>query len=206
MPEAVLSTSEDARDIFVSATDEEKRYFQMIEEALTLADGSNTISNGKPAHAVYILDTFLRNARQSVRICTGKLARTFNGVLAYANPTLIQSAKEFLSQPHTRLSIIVMDTLDVAEGQDVDQHPLLAALEDGIDDNRVRVSKLRDGDSGFDHHFVVMDEEALRVEVDPDEAEAFVIFGDEEFAGGLAGLFDSIEKECEQLFPRLHAA
>ena len=205
MPETSPRVSTDARNIFVSATDEEKLYFQMIDEALAAADGSNTISNGKPAHAVYILDTFLRNAQEHVRICTGTLAQTFNGVLAYRNPTLIESAKQFLGRPETRLSIIVMETLDVPDGQPVEQHPLLAALDAG-DGEGVRVSKLRGGDPDFNHHFVVMDEDALRVEVNPDEAEAFVIFGDEEFAGGLAGLFDSIEKDCEQLFPRLHAA
>ena len=207
MPGTALNRAfTDARDIFEDATDEERRYFQLVDRAMEAADPSEPISNGKPAHAVYILNTFLQNAEEHVRICTGTLARTFDGVLAYGNHTLVQSAHRFLSKPDTRLSIIIVDAPDIDDGQGIEHHPLLAGLKD-VDEGRLRVSSLRgDTAADFNHHFVVMDSEALRVEVEPDKAKAFVIFGDESFAEGLANLFDSMEEDSEQLFPRLHAA
>lgn len=191
-----------ARDIFSNATEEEQAYFDMIDAAQRDADPSKVISNGMPAHAVYILYTFLKNAEKAVRICTGRLARTFDGVLAYASPSLIASTKSFISKPGTKLSIIIRDDADVDVGQQLADHPLLAPLGGEINQGRVRVSKMQcDTEMDFDRHFIVMDDTALRIEFNTEKAEAFVTFGDSLFAGNLARLFDMLEERSAPLLP-----
>ncbi|MCY4343006.1 MAG: hypothetical protein OXE83_05460 [Gammaproteobacteria bacterium] len=190
------------RDIFLHPTDEEVGYFQLVDRARRDADPDMPISNGMAGHAVYILKTFFDHAESHVRICTGKLARAFDGVLAYSNPSLIRSVVRFISKPGTRLSIIIRDDPDFDAGQGVESHPLLAALErDAADGDKVQVLKLNQDTQNLRYHFVVMDERAFRVEHEPDAAKAFVIFGNTEFAKDLVDLFGSMESDCVRLYP-----
>ena len=87
------------RSIFsVDTTDsEEQMYFKLIDKAIEHPE-DNVISNGKPAHAVYLLNKFFETAKHSIKIYTGNLARTFDGVMAYADPQMAKSAVKFLSQ------------------------------------------------------------------------------------------------------------
>lgn len=200
--DATESVANVPRDIFSHPTDEEVGYFQMVDQAMKDADPDVPISNGMAGHAVYILKAFFDNAERHVRICTGKLARAFNGVLAYGNPTLIRSVVRFIGKPDTRLSIIIRDEPDVDAGQGIESHPLLAALKrEGADGDKVQVLKLENDPYNLRYHFVVMDDRAFRVEHEPDGAKAFVIFGDTEFAKDLVDLFGSMESDCERLYP-----
>ena len=95
----------ESRSIFPvqAAKEEERLYFEMIDAALEARD-DKLISNGKPAHAVYLLNKFLASAERSVRIYTGKLSRAFGGILAYADPELARSAIQFLQKENSSLS------------------------------------------------------------------------------------------------------
>ena len=186
-----------------NADDEEQLYFKMIDTSMAVKE-KKIISNGKPAHAVYLLYKFLTEAQQSVRIYTGNLMRVFDDVLAYAEPELVRSAISFLGKENSKLSIIIVDEPDVDEGQEIGEHPLLAAISeaqrDGHIKGKVKVSRGTQEDwEGFEYHFAVMDGEAMRLEVKPNKAQAYVKFGDRDLSKRLADLFDTFEGNSKEL-------
>ena len=178
-----------ARSIFSNPTEEEKLYFKMIDRAVASCD-TEIISNGRPAHAVYIICKFLEAAARRVNICTGRLRRTFGDVLAYQEPQLVQRAINFL-QRGGELGILILDEPDVDLGRNVGEHPLLKALSDAdIGDGRVNVYGFDErSDHLPDYHFVVMDGRAVRLEFEPDRAEAYVMLEDTEMGGLLDKAF-----------------
>lgn len=193
------------RNIFPvnTAKDEEQMYFQMIDRAM-LAKEDNSISNGKSAHAVYLLYKFLAEAQQSVRIYTGNLMQVFDNVLTYAEPELVKSAISFLGKENSKLSIIIVDEPDVEKGQKIEEHPLLAAIlkaeSDGYIKGEVGVSRgVQEDWEGFGYHFTVMDDEAMRIEVDIKKAKAYVNFGNPDLSKRLANLFDKFERNSKEL-------
>ncbi len=181
-----------ARSIFPvdNATEEEQLYFDMVDTAFAAKD-EKVISNGLPAHAVYLLYKLLSGASCRVRIYTGHLQQTFDGVLAYREPCLAAAAVRFLERPGTELLVAVGDKLDVPDGREPKDHPFIRAILEAGD--RVK-GELRLYDASesevFEHHFAVMDEKAFRVEVDTRKAQAYASFGDAEFAEIIAGVFD----------------
>ncbi len=178
---------------------DERLYFKMVESALRNKE-KKVISNGKPAHAVFLVHQFLDHAEKSVKICTGALSRSFDGVLAYAEPEVAKAAAKFLRRDGSKLSILVVGDLDMDEGQSAADHPLLAAIAQEEIAGELRVAKIDPGDwAGFKYHFIVMDRFASRVEFDTDKAQAFVNFGDEKFGRHLAGLFDTFERNSTPL-------
>ena len=189
------------RSIFPVETAEvdERLYFEMINTALEARE-NKLISNGKPAHAVYLLNKFLASAERSVRIYTGKLSRVFDGVLAYGDPQLARSAIQFLQKENSSLSIMIAEDPDVEEGQSIEDHPLLAAISKAAIRGSVNVSRGNPDDlEGFNYHFIVMDEEAARVEYDTDKVQAFVNFGYSETGARLARLFDAYQRNSTPL-------
>ena len=198
----------ESRSIFPvqAAKEEERLYFEMIDAALEARD-DKLISNGKPAHAVYLLNKFLASAERSARIYTGKLSRAFGGILAYADPELARSAIQFLQKENSSLSIIVLEDPDLAEGQSINDHPLLVAISEAAIKGSVVVSRGNPNDwEGFQYHFIVMDEGALRVEYNTTEAQAFVNFGHAEMGTRLATLFDACERDSTPLLSLQAAA
>ena len=179
----------DIRSIFTDATEEERLYFDMIDRAVASND-RRVISNGRPAHAVYILCKFLEIAKERMIICTGRLRRTFDGVLAYAEPVLIARAINFLRQGGT-LDILIVDEPDLESGQTIKDHPLLRELsEAGIGRGRVTVSRLEALLTGVEaYHFVVADGRAVRLEVNPKQAEAYVRLHDSDTGAVLERIF-----------------
>lgn len=177
------------RSIFNDPTEEERLYFDMIDRAVANND-ERVISNGKPAHAVYIMCKFLELAKDRVIINTGKLRRRFNGVLAYEEPGLITRAINFLRRGG-HLDILIVDELDIDPEQSITTHPLLKALsETDIGSGKVNVHRL-DGDmTGTDaYHFIVVDGRYVRLEVKPEEAEAYVRLHDPETGSLLTRIF-----------------
>ena len=175
-----------------SATEEEQLYFNMVDMVFEAKD-EKTISNGRPAHAVYLLYKLLSGASRRVRIYTGRLKQTFDGVLAYKDPCLAAAAVHFLERPGTELLVALADNLDVPDGCEPKDHPFIEAILEAH--GRIN-GKLRLYDASetglFEYHFAVMDEKAFRVDVDVDRAQAYASFGDAEFAEVVARVFDRI--------------
>lgn len=98
----------EARSIFENPTDEEPGYFEMIDRAA--AEPKNkVISNGKPGHAVYLVHKFLESAERTVKICTGRLTRQLDGVLACADSKIAEAAIDFLRQKGSELIVVAID-------------------------------------------------------------------------------------------------
>ena len=179
------------RSIFVESSSEEKRYFRMIDDAAK-KEQEKIISNSVPAHAVYIIHKFLSIAQQSVDICTGSLRRSFKGVRAYADPELAKAAVGFLNRGG-RLRIIIMSEPDLDEGQALDQHALLAALSQAdVQDGcvTVHINSKQAVTQATPYHFIVMDDKAVRLEIDPEEAEAYVSFNHKKAGKGMSESFE----------------
>ena len=183
-----------------AAKEDERLYFEMIDRALENKQ-RESISNGKPSHAVYLLHKFLSSAKNSLKICTGRLSQEFDGFLAFADPVLVNSAAQFLMRENTSLSIIIVGDPDIPEGQKVHEHPLLKGLPSSQIKGSVKVFKGNPKDwDNFDYHFIVMDDEAVRVEYDTEKAKAFVNFGDADLGQKLGELFDLFEQRSRVLF------
>ena len=178
-----------ARSIFSDPTEEERLYFEMIDRAVDSGD-RRVISNGRPAHAVYILCKFLEIAQHRVVICTGRLRRAFNGVMAYEEPGLIDRTINFLRRGGT-LDVLVLDKLDIDPGQTIHDHPLLDALSrTDLGHGRATISRFDGPLAGPDaYHFVVANGRAVRIEVNPEEAEAYVKLRDPNICAGLERVF-----------------
>lgn len=191
------------RSIFPAgaAGGEERLYFKMIDASLESRE-DRVISNGKPAHAVYLINKLLACARRSVRIYTGRLSRTFDGVLAYADPVIARSAITFLGKEGSELSIVIADEPDVEPGQPLRDHPFLKAILDADIRGKLRVSKANEADrERFQYHFIVVDDEAMRIEIDTEKAQAYVNFGNAPFGKQLRGVFDEFERNGAPLLP-----
>ena len=188
----------DIRSIFPieKASEEEKLYFCMVDDALE-NNTDKAFSNGKAAHAIYLIYKFLVSAQQSIRIYTGRLSQAFDGINAYADPVLADAAIKFLSKEGSRLSIIIADNIDVGSGQSSDEHPLLAAIKKADIKGSVKVSqenKTAGNESLSPYHFIVMDDTAVRVETDTEKGEAYVNFRDPDVGRLLTEMFDLSEK------------
>ena len=192
-----------ARRVFSRETagEEEQAYFRLIDDALKYK-ANRKISNCKPAHTVYLLNKFLSSAQRSVRIYTGRLARSIGAVRAYADPEIAGSAIKFLRKENSSLSIIILGEPDVEPGQPIGSHPLLYAISnaDGI---RGTVSVFRSNSSDwneFPFHFTIMDSEAARIEFDGNSTDAVAKFGDAHFGSRLVKIFDGFERSSTLIF------
>ena len=177
------------RSIFSDPTEEETLYFEMIDRAVQ-ADDHRIISNGRPAHAVYILCKFLEIARERMFICTGRLSRSFDGVMAYEEPGLVNRAVNFLRRGG-HLGIVVLDELDLGPEQTARDHPLLKELSTAdIGSGDVKVSRYTRPLTGVRaYHFVVVDGQSVRLEVNTADAEAYVRLHDPESCAVLERIF-----------------
>ena len=191
---------ETSRSIFTNPIEGEELYFKMIDAAAAARQDS-IISNGKPAHAVYLLYTFLTNAKKNVKIYTGKLAQSFNGVLAYADPKLAEAAIRFLQKDESSLSIIVADELDLSGTNSNEKHPFIEQILQSEPRGKFTVSTAMENLSPpLDFHFLVMDKGAFRIEMEPEQAKALVNFKNPDFADALSSLFAIYEKSCKPLY------
>lgn len=200
---SAASSETPARSIFgAGMSDEEEEYFFAVDDVME-ARQRRFISNGKPAHAVYIVYKFLDMARRRVDICTSHLSRTFDGVLAYAEPRLADAAVGFLRRGG-ELSIYIQDEPDLRPGEDLSSHPLLAAISDadlGTGAGRVRVY-LNELEPKFDYDFIVMDGENVRFEANPEKAEAYVQLRSKKYGATLERAFGVFTESLTPAFSR----
>ena len=178
-----------------------KTYFGIIDKACAEKKDA-LLSNGQPAHAVYIIRKFLENARQSVRLFTGQLLCALEDVPVYQNMHIIKAARTFLGKSGTTLSVILEKEIDVPLGGQLQDHPLIqavaAAKEKGEIQGSLKVYQALEEhlnilrETNFAYHWMVMDEQAYRLEKDTEKATAFVNFGDTDRAARLSSFFDSI--------------
>lgn len=182
--------------------DDERLYFDMIDRAIQ-AGKDETISNGKPAHAIYLIYKFLRAAQRSIRIRTGRLSRIIDGnLLAYADPTLAKAAIGFLQKEGAKLSIVVVKNPDIDDGESIEDHPLIARILAADIEGTLAVSLGNPDDlEDFKYHFMVMDGLAMRIETSAEPDKAYVNFGDREFGELLSKTFDSYEIRGTPLIP-----
>ena len=195
----------DLRSIFLKSTPDEDAYFKMIQFYAN-EEEDRIISNGKLAHAVYLINTLLKHARQSVKICTGRLKQDNEEIYAYADKEIAESAISFLSKEGSRLSIVVADPkgLDLKQGQTrSDDHPFVRAIVDAREriKGTLEVSQLdKDIYEQFPYHFVTIDGRALRIEVDTDKAQAYVNFNDPNYANQLGVVFSRFLENSTRLY------
>lgn len=175
-------------------------YYSLLDAALENKTDA-VLSNGRPEHARFIIQRFLEHAKGTVRLFTGQLKRTFNGVQIYEDKTIRKVAKEFLGREGTRLAILLQNDIDVEEGE-AENHPLVKDILEAAQRHELKgtleIRKASDNDvewlctSDFPYHWMVMDEEAYRLETECEQAKASVNFGDPKMAEALAKLFDRI--------------
>ena len=194
--------SETPRSIFrEDATDEDERlYFNMVDAAFKARE-HKVITNGKPAHAVYLLHKLLDGAERTVCVYTGKLMQTFGDVMAYGDPEMAASAVKFLEKAGTKLAIVVADGVDVPNGSRPGTHPFIKAILDAGHRIKGEWSVTIGGQASFMYHFLVMDERALRIEVDTDNAQAYANFADPTLAKKLAQIFDRLQESGRGILP-----
>ena len=191
-------------------TDGERRYFKIIDDALANGDDMQ-ISNGKPQHAVYLLAKFLENASHSINMFSGRLSRYLDdgSVPAFADPHVLASACGFLERDAT-LRVVLEGEPDVGPGtQDPERHPLVQVARELAGTGRLRgsldVRKVKDRalealhQAKFDHHWMVMDGSAYRLELEPATTKAFANFGDAEYAEELEELFTVLHQRSSPL-------
>ena len=181
----------------------ERAYFAEINTAFS-APAQLLVGNGKPAHAAYLIEKFLTNAEQEVRLFSGCLKREAQGVALYGNPHIHEAMRGFFER-NGKLTILLEDDIDVDDGSP-GSHPMIVnarAWVDGIDNGKVlkdfldirkarreSIESLMKDD--FHHHWMVMDQRVFRLETNIDAYKAAVGFGRSEVAKALAVMFDGL--------------
>lgn len=188
-------------------SEQESRYFGEVDAAL--AAGSDLlISNGKPEHAVYLVEKFLAHAKKSVRLFSGRLSRAVGGVEVYGSPEVGEAADKLLTNLGA-LQIVLEHDIDVDEGAAWAAHPLVR-IKDRLEKEGRLTGHLEIRQASeeslahlrrfnFLNHWMVMDDSAYRLETDARKATAHVNFGDAEMAGMLAHIFDRLFKDATPL-------
>ena len=187
--------TETARSVFDQdqQSEDERLYFGMIDRAIEARE-YRIISNGRPAHAVYLIYKMFEAAQREVKIYTGKLAQTLNGVLAYADPVICETAVAFLRRGG-RLAVLVEDELD----RSGDPHPFVDSITQAGLRDRLYLGRRSGGVHPWTHHFLLMDGEAVRVETDADKAEALVNLNDPKVGNNLGALFDLWREDAQTI-------
>ncbi len=189
-------------------SEEEKAYFEKVDTAL--AQGADLLfSNGRPQHAVYLIEKFFTHAKKEVRLFSGRLSRTVRGVEVYGNHR-IAAAVENLLTANVKLQVVLQDDIDVDAGQTWVDHPLAriearlkqaGKLSGSLDIRQSSPDSIRHLEEfSFLNHWMVMDRTAYRLETNVRRAAAHVNFGDGKMANMLADIFDDVLfKSAKQL-------
>ena len=175
--------------------DDEKLYFNQID--LALEESLNLpLSNGKPAHAVYLIDKLLRNATKNIRLYSGNLRQVWDDIDVYRHEVILDAVSVLLKRG-ADLFIILEEDID---GGSVMEHPLVRSAFKWNDEGLLKgLLDIRQADQSsiayleerdFNHHWMVMDEQAYRLEADTGDIKAHVNFGDEVVGEALTKIFD----------------
>lgn len=182
-------------------TESERFYFDYVERMLD--EGANVVvKNGRPIHAIYLIEAFLRKAKNTVRLFSGTLRQRTDELEIYSDSHVVAAARNFLSRSGTDMRIVLENPIDLMEGQRMEDHPMIDTAYWLRDEGRMggafRVRRARKDNirflrrEKFCHHMVIIDERAYRLETDPEKFKAHVNFGDEKTAGKLSQVFDRI--------------
>ena len=173
----------------------EKRYFKQIDLALK-ESLDLPLSNGKPAHAVYLIDKFLRYATKNIRLYSGNLRQTWDSIDVYGHERILDAARVLLRRG-ADLLIVLEEEID---GGSVKEHPLVRGAskwrDEGSMKGRLDIRQAAPASidflkgRGFNHHWMVMDEQAYRLEADTGDIKAHVNFGDRTVGKALCDIFD----------------
>ena len=182
-------------------TESERFYFDYVERMLD--DGANVVvKNGRPIHAIYLIEAFLRKAKNTVRLFSGTLKQRTDELKIYSDSHVVAAARNFLSKPGTDLRIVLENPIDLMEEQRIKDHPMIDMAHRLRDEGRMggafRVRRASEDNirflrkEKFCHHMMIIDERTYRLETDPEKFKAHVNFGDEKTAGKLSQIFDLI--------------
>ena len=188
-------------DPFNSASwsDDERAYFASVALAFRERE-DKLISNGRPEHAAYIIRLLIANAESNVRLVSGGLPEHHDdGTPVFGSRYMMATAMDFLSRPGTALRILVHGRMKDGEASD---HSLVWAanlLKDrGLLKGVLKIQTISDfwektmKERRMLWHWMTMDEQAYRLELDVTKPAAIANFGEPEFARGLVRAFDAI--------------
>ena len=182
-------------------TESERFYFGYVEKMLE--SGANVIvKNGRPIHAIYLIEAFLRKAKNTVRLFSGTLKQRTDELEMYGDSHVVTAARNFLSQPGTDLKIVLESHIDLMEGERIENHPMIGMAYElraaGRMGGAIRVRRAHEDNieflrrEKFCHHMLIIDDHAYRLETDTEKFKAHVNFGDARTAGKLSKIFDRI--------------
>jgi len=179
-------------------------YFKEVDRcALSRVD--TPINNSHPKHAVYLINKLFVLAQKKVRIFSDCLIPVVKAddcpvltedIEMYGHPLVIQNACDFLREDGSEIAIVL-------ERTPCKNNPLLKALVKLKNSGEMKgcftikqlPQNIADGwlKKSFDHHFMVSDGSAYRVEKDPrpESFTAYANFGDKEFTKRFIDYFDS---------------
>lgn len=184
-----------AKSVFDDRDDAERIYFEFVDRASEAAQ-YRVISNGQPGHAAYLIYTFLKNARERLRLYCGSLRQDVDGVKVYADPAICKEAVSFLARGG-KLDVLVEDDIHVGEGQAPRDHPLLAAIIQAGHEGDLTLKRVMNPKP--DIHFLVVDESAVRIETDKEKAKALANFHDVQFSQRAIQVFDQLAANAEEI-------
>lgn len=187
-------------DPFNSATwtDEERAYFTSVALAFQKRE-NKPISNGRPEHAAYIIKLLIANASSNVRLVSGGLPETHDGTPVFGSRYIMAAVMDFLSRSGTALRILVHGPM---KDSDPAEHSLVWVAnmlkERRLLKGTLKIQALSEfwedvmKDREMLWHWMTMDEQAYRLELDVTKPAAIANFGEPEFAQGLVRAFDAI--------------
>lgn len=169
-------------------------YRQHVRTLASKRDGQ-PIYNATVEHASIVVEHLFSNATRRVDILSG----SFNARV-YGRTTVVEEAKLFLgSSADNRLRII----LEEDSPRDRLVHPFFKACREWPNlELRIASQEVKD-QYGF--HFVLMDDDSYRFEIDKAKPSAIAAFGHKEGAQNLAGVYEFLWDQCDPVdtVPRL---
>jgi len=161
------------KDAAISAA-ELVRYREAVETLFAI-QSDRAISNGMPAHASILFESFFKHAKDHVRIFCEKLrAEVFD------NECLVREAKWALAR-NVRVTVMTQ--------QAPEPSPFLDLLNENNCENRCLLRATGDM-ATYKTNFTVMDSEAVRIEPDNGDVKAIAIMHAPEYASQWVRFFD----------------
>ncbi len=172
---------------FAPSASRTPEYAEYRRKVISLAESrtGEAIYNGSVEHAIIVIETLFRYAKQTVQILTGSL-----NPLVYGPMEVVVAAHGFLTEPDRTVEVVLED--DPIPG-----NPFIAMLGElqNLHMRRLR----RAGGVVYGCHFVLADGDCYRFEQDKSKVSAVAAFGDREGGEVIAGAFDHVWKDSDPL-------